>query len=469
MFKNFLSANIYYLISSIFGKGAIFFLLPVITRLLTPAEFGIIDYILVIAAFVYLVAGIETRQGVARFFPETEEHNGKVEIASTQLLFIVGCYFFFVLVSIIFYHVFPLQNISLSLYVSVVAAITMNGIWQNVHSIFRWNFRYKEYAFLEILYFLLVYGGAILFIRQFHFSSEGYFLGMLFGASLTTIIGIYLQRNLLKIKFDKKVLNNLVTYSGPLVFAALAAIASSYVDRIFIKNLMSLKDLGIYGVGFRVASIVLILTVAFQSALTPLIFKHHEDASTPRKLAFLSKVFLFFFVGIIAFFSIFSEILIQFFAPESYKGAEKIVPLIVMSIIFFKVYIFTPGLSIAKKTNIILYIQVITLVLNGVLNYLMIPTYGIQGAAIATLISSVFLLFVNIYFSQQYYYIPYDGIRILFFTLVNIILIVVFYNLKNNIDNLLIQSALILPILLSTVLILFRKEELSKLIDGKLQ
>ena len=461
MFKNLLKANIYYLISSVFGKGLIFFLLPIITRLLTPAEFGIIDYILIIAAFVYLVAGIETRQGVARFLPETTEPDEKINIISTQLLFVVGCYMIFILISVVYYWLFSQQEISFLLYISAVAAITMNGIWQNIHSIFRWDFRYKEYTFLEILYFLLVFGSAIIFIRQFHFSSEGYFLGMLFGAFMTSIIGIYLQRHLFRFEFNQKTLNSLITYSGPLVFAALAAIASSFMDRIFIKKMMTLNDLGIYGVGFRVASVVLILIVAFQSALTPLVFKHYKDPSTPKKLAFLSKVFIYLFIGICFFFYLYSDYLVAFFAPASYSEASQIVPLIVMSIVFFKIYIFAPGLSIAKKTNIILYIQLGALIINGLLNYYLIPLYGIKGAATATLLASFILFCVNLYFSQQYYNIPYDSRRLLgYLFIMSIIVAVLHYLMQKNLMSFALQSLSLVVIMFFSAFLIFKQTEL---------
>ena len=81
---------------------------------------------------------------------------------------------------------------------------------------------------------------------------------------------------------------------------------------------------------------------------------------------------------------------------EAFYGGGIVVAYLVPAILLGNMYIFAPGISIAKKTKFIAYINVTGAALNIILNYFLIPKFGIVGAGTATLltklITSFFLL-----------------------------------------------------------------------------
>ena len=69
-------------------------------------------------------------------------------------------------------------------------------------------------------------------------------------------------------------------------------------------------------------------------------------------------------------------------------------------------YLFTVGLVIAKKTNIIAVINITSGVLNFALNWLLIPLFGVIGSSLAACLSVLANFLISMYYSQKYYFIP---------------------------------------------------------------
>ena len=110
------------------------------------------------------------------------------------------------------------------------------------------------------------------------------------------------------------------------------------------------------------------------------------------------------------------ELLILLTTPEFYLVAN-VIPLLVLALLFSNMYVFMPGIGIRKKTHFIFLISIFAAFINIILNYLLIPIFGILGAALATAIGyfASFLCFV--FFSQKLYYVPHKwlGLMVMFF------------------------------------------------------
>ena len=192
--------------------------------------------------------------------------------------------------------------------------------------------------------------------------------------------------------FSYKFLRKLLAFSLPLVPSGLAVFFSAYLDRFMINKIIGIEAVGVYGVGFRIASLVGILTIGLRGAFMPTIYKYAQDKNTPKKVA---TAFRLFAVGALSFSSIiilFPEFFLEILSTEDYISASSVVPSLVLGIIFAQMYIFTPGMALAKKTGLILIINLVAVTLNFILNFLLIPKFGMLGASFATLCSGAILL-----------------------------------------------------------------------------
>nr|WP_284681740.1 polysaccharide biosynthesis C-terminal domain-containing protein [Adonisia turfae] len=106
--------------------------------------------------------------------------------------------------------------------------------------------------------------------------------------------------------------------------------------------------------------------------------------------------------------SIFSQEILWIVTSPQYYPASKIILFLVPSVLFSGMYIFAPGISLAKKNHFIFWINFLGAILNTLLNWLFIPKFGFVGAAVATLLGTLFVFCAYIILSQRFYYIPYN-------------------------------------------------------------
>jgi O-antigen/teichoic acid export membrane protein len=138
------------------------------------------------------------------------------------------------------------------------------------------------------------------------------------------------------------------------------------------------------------------------------VYSNYKDPRTPVQFA---RVFRYFIAGamvLAASLSVFSREILIVLTTEAYYSAVLVIPFLVVSTFLSGMYVFAPGLGIAKKTKLIASINFVGAFVNVILNIALIPTFGIVGAAVSTLISSIGIFVVNMFASQREYKIPHD-------------------------------------------------------------
>jgi len=181
-----------------------------------------------------------------------------------------------------------------------------------------------------------------------------------------------------------------------------------YIDRIMINHFLSLSDVGLYGMAFRLAGVAGLVMVGFRGALTPLIYKHYKEVGTPKQLALIFRIFIAAALIAFLFLSLFSKEILALLTTESYYAAAPLVTILVPAVLLSNMYIFAPGIGIAKKTHFIVWINVAGAMLNIGLNWLFIPLWGLNGAAFATLLGYSCVFSAYMLFSQHYYFVPHN-------------------------------------------------------------
>jgi O-antigen/teichoic acid export membrane protein len=448
LLKSFIKDSFSYSIPSFFSKGISILLIPLYTRFLSPADYGLFDLFLVFMNIVNLTIAFEITQGVARFYIIENNISDKILYASTAfwfamtsyLIFTTSCIFFssslsfFILGSRDFHDIFEIG----------VVYIFVNGLLQLVQNQFRWqmlSFNFMINSMLHVLFTSII---SVVSIYYFNLGIKGLFLGLLAGALIPLIIGYYQLRKTFIFSFDFKKLYSLLKFTSPLVPASVSVWAISYFDRIIIQYFYGLDDVGIYGIGFRISSSILLLLVGFQTALTPLIYKYYEDKNTPSQIALLFKAFLFFiFLSCLVLISIL-PIGLKYFISSQFLESEKVIVFLVPSVILSQLYIFFPGMSIRAKTKIILYINLFGSLFNVLLNIFLVQHLSYVGASIASLISQFCIFLTFIIFSQKFYFVPHHWKKIISLTIIFFILYFFISFFSSSLDNLLFVKGLII-------------------------
>lgn len=412
MLKSFFKDSLIYSINTFLSRGIGFLLIPLYTSRLLPADYGIIDIFIVFSSFVFIVIPLEISQSVARFFPSIKSLKLKQSYASTAMWFTVTVFCIFEIILFLFEdfanNIITGRVASIVTFRLAVLNIGVSGLFYFFQEQLRWTYKIKQYSIVSLCYTLVTFGVCAYLIVVQDQKINGYFIGMITGGFTLTLLSIYFNHEVYRITIYQKALRRMLGYSIPLVFSSIAVVLSMYVDRVLVSKLMGLSELGIFGVAVRFASITSLIMTGFQSALVPLIYKNYNESTAPADIAKIFRYFLLFSFVLCCFLVSFSKEMIVVLTNPNYYDAWSIIPIIAISNVLSIMYIFIPGLSIAKKTAIIAYINIGGAILNIILNFALIPFWGIHGAALSTLITYFILFLLNYHFSQKYYMIPFD-------------------------------------------------------------
>ena len=285
MLRSFLKDSAIYSIPAFISRGLSLFFVPIYTRVLSPADYGSLDLLTVFGGFVNLTIALEVSQGVARFYPSEQDPERKVAFSSSAFWFTLACYSIFALSMLAHTDtlaVLIIGQVGLeSAFQISILNIWATGLLNLAQNQFRWELRSKEYATVSLLMLFVTAGISLLFTFGLGWGLEGLLLGMLSGSLIGAMLGLWWLRESFRFRFNSACLFEMLAFSTPLVFSGVAVWLSLYIDRLMINHFLTVEDVGLYGIGYRLASIAGLLMVGFQGALTPLVYTNYRNADTP--------------------------------------------------------------------------------------------------------------------------------------------------------------------------------------------
>lgn len=411
MIQSFIKNSAIYTIATVLTRGIAIFLVPIYTRYLTPAEYGIIDYFMILASIINLTIALEISQAVVRYYQDAVGIEEKRNYVATAFLFTSFVYVLYFLISFIFAS--ELSSLFLDdkhmseLFMIASGAIATNGIFYFVQNQLKFEIRPKDFAIASIVNVTVLASVALYLLVVAGLKVESIFIAQVVANIVSSILAVYMARSSYGFVFVYVKFKEMITLSYPLVFSGIAVFIALYVDRIAIKSLLGLEALGVYGLAYRFASVAGLVMIGFQSSLMPLIYKHYKEENTPKDISKIFNIFSIIALFVVAGSIVFSKEIIIFFTTEAFYGASNLIAILVLAVFFSNMYIFAPGIGIAKKTKLTLAITIIGAILNTILNYTLIPIFGLMGSALATLISAIitFLLYAKL--AYEYYFVPY--------------------------------------------------------------
>ncbi len=418
MLHRFLRDSAIYALSAALSRGIAIVLIPIYTRFLLPSEYGTLDLLMIVATVANYLVVLEISQGLARVYADARTDADKRSCVSSAAWFVVASYVVFVVIAQALAPAIATalldsrqQTIEIRF---MVLAIAMNGIYYLLLDLLRWQIQPKRHALASIVSSMVSAGVGTVAVVVADLGVVGVLAGQIAGATVGIGLTIALggARHWSR-HFDLQRIGEMLRYSTPQVISSTAAFASLYIDRLFVKELLSLDDLGVYGVGARIASLVALLMAGFQSGYIPLVFQNHAAPETPAQMA---RAFRYFLVGgmtIALFLSGYSRELLWLFATEQYQGAWPIIPVLATAMMLANMYIFVPGVFIAKRTGYVAAANVCAALLNAVCILVLLPRFGMIGAALSTLVSSLLLFLFYVAINARLYPIPFSWARIL--------------------------------------------------------
>jgi O-antigen/teichoic acid export membrane protein len=470
--KSFLKDALIYTIPTILSRGIAILLLPIYTRIATPAELGALDLFLIFGNIVALTVALEISQGIARYIPEITDGKQRLAYSSTGLYFTFFMYAFFFIFAFSFYlelnHFITGKAEYAQFFQLALVYIALNGFFYYFQNQLRFEGNSVGYAIVSVFYATTNLASAFIFGIVYDLGLTAILYSMIVSVLFSSLLGFFLLRKSFGFVFKPDLLKQLLMFSMPLVPASMLVFVSLYIDRYMINLLLDLESVGLYGVAVRLASAASLVMIGFQMAITPLIYKHYNEPETPQNLAVIFKYFVIFATLFFLVYSLVIEELLHLLTTPEFYVVANVIPILVLALLFSNMYVFMPGIGIRKKAHLIFLISLVAAVLNVVLNYLLIPIFGILGSALATAVG-YFLAFLSfVFFSQKLYFVPHKWFGLVFIFIMTLIFVYLYFSYLNDLEFLqTVFSRLLFVIVFFASIFKFNLISLSELLNIK--
>jgi len=350
---------------------------------------------------------------LSRRFYDYDNIDNRKKVASTALFFVMAYSMVLTCLLCFFSKDISSALFKTTLYRNIVMLGLVAAFFQALifipQTMIRLNQKPILYVALSLGRILFLIAFAVLFLVVLKKGLLGLYQALLL-VSIAAFI-IYITATIKNFRFDFSFfeLKHLL-YLGLAFFPALLLtwiIESS--DRYILNIFTDLSAVGIYSIGYKIGQISMLLVKSFYLAWVPIIFSIVKLDNASRIFGKIATYFVLFSALFIFSLSIFAKELIWLLTSNEYASAYKIISIISLAYLFYGLYVyFLTGVLIKKKLYNLPIVLFIGAILNIGLNILLIPRFGISGAAIATLVSYMVIAFLTYFFSQKDYYIVYE-------------------------------------------------------------
>jgi len=381
-----------YLFGDILRYSVSLIMLPIYTRYLTPEDYGIVELLSMLIDITAIIFGARVAQAVFRYYCMTDDaHSRKSIIASALLLGAIfdglGAIVISLLSTPLAIAIFSDASFSEYIFLYAVTLFLLPFIEIPLAHI-----RAEQRPWLFLSYSAMKLCIQVSLNIYFVVYMEMHVQGVVYSAVISSaimaafLVGYSLPR--CGMSASLKTARKLFSFSIPLKLATLGSFYLTFGDRYILNIFSDLSEVGIYSLGYKFGFIfTLIAWTPFEKLWDSEKYHTYEKANAKQiyQKTFLYISSILIFAGLCI--SLFTKDLLFIMSDPSFHDAYKIVPIIIMAYIFQAWMKFCDlGILLKKKTMQIAQAEMLAAAVITVAYFTLIPSFGMLGAAWATLI-----------------------------------------------------------------------------------
>ncbi|MEY6432182.1 oligosaccharide flippase family protein [Thioalkalicoccus limnaeus] len=435
-----------YGVSSILGRLLNYLLVPVLTYIFAPSEFGIVAEFYAYMGFlaVLLLFGLETGYFRFRALGDWPAET----VLQTVLRFLLLANLVFVLTVFVLRE--PIADLlrhpdQTHLIWWCAAILAFDAIGAVAFARLRAEERAVRFATIKLIEIAINLGLTLFFVyvcrRAFEADPTSWLgslwdprigIGYVFlanlGASLVKLMLLAPQFRSSGGRFEPALFRRLVRYSLPMVIIGFAGVTNEMLDRAALKYLLpydadtNMAQLGIYSAAYKLAMLMTLFIQAFRYAAEPFFFGYAKQQDARAIYALVLNWFVISCVFVFLFVTLFIDVF-QYFIGRDYREGLVVVPILLLANLLLGIYI---NLSIwYKLTDRTLMGAAVALIGSAITVILLlwwVPRYGYLGAAWAHLVCYGSMALISYLLGRRFYPVPYDLRRVLGYPAYGVIL-----------------------------------------------
>lgn len=397
-------STVWYTVGNLFSRSIGFILLPFYSNLIPTVDFA--DYSLVMSAYLVLSAVYQAglHYSLTKYYLEAKDDNSRNNIFSTLFTLIIVW-------SLLLSTLFTLNAEGISNIILGSSGKTMLIII-SVWMLFADTFFYTAVHLLKVLelsgkvaVYTAIYSVVnlllnVLLVFIFKWNVTGILTAQIVSAVILSFIILPLLKQYYKPVFDFGLLPPMLLFSLPLLLSDLFSNMVDVIDRFILNHFLDKTAVGLYSFSYRVAMVMNVFVISFRTAWTPYSLRlFNEDKNYPE--VFGKSMTKFVALSLLVFLMVSSLIddafRFSFFGFNifnmRYEPGTVIIPFILLGYVlgglasFYTIYPYVSG-----RSHHFLISEAIGFIVNFILNIILVPRFGIIGAAAATTLSLLAVL-----------------------------------------------------------------------------
>lgn len=390
-YKSLALNTLIFTIGTFSSKILVFILVPIYTNALSKSEFSTGDLLIQIANLLIPFVTLGITNSIIRFGLD-KNYNNKDVFSTGIYVVLVGSFFMVIATP------FLSLNKTISQYAYLLCIFTLVSSYKLLCNQFvRAKGNIALFALDGFLSTLLTLIFTILFLIVFEWGVTGYLMATICSDIITGLFLFFVDHLYRYVKWEKirrSTAKAMVKYAVPMIPNTISWWIINVSDRYLVNEMLGGDINGLYAIAYKVPSMIVLISGIFMDAWQVSAFDNTSPREQERFFSIICNAYqtLIFLAssGLI----IFSKIMTMILTSRAFYESWRYIPLLIMSTIFSCLVTFLGSIyMVEKKSNMILLTTIMGAVVNVVLNLILIPIFGANGAGFSTFVS-YFIIFV---------------------------------------------------------------------------
>jgi O-antigen/teichoic acid export membrane protein len=409
--------------SAVYGFGTLVarvlavLLLPLYTRYLSRADYGQIEVLIALSAVLVTVAQAGMKGAFFRFYFEARDDAERVRVVRTA--------FWFTMASSTAVLVAGLAlgaEVSRLLFATAehdgLVRASFVGFWaamnyEQMGSLFRVEKRPVGFVTATLANVAITIAATVVLLVVFDQGAMGVIVGSFTGTLAVYAVLLVYRRFQLGLQLDRALLREMNRFGLPLMPSGLFLWGMNFSDRFFLVKLAGEEEVGLYSIGVRLSSAILLVVTAFRTAWPAFAHSIEDDQEARRTYGFVMTYAVYVTCWLALALSLLAPWLLRLLTQPDFYDAENVVAPLAFASAAFAAYVVSQiGTHRAGRTRSNWLVTGAGAAVNVALNLALIPPFERMGAAIATLATYVTIFVLMAWRAQRVYRVPYQWRRI---------------------------------------------------------
>lgn len=442
-YKKLMGNTIIFAIGNMGSRIINILLVPLYTFYLSTDEYGSIDLITVTVSMLLPVFSLSIYNGVLRFTMDKGFDNEEV-ITNGLVITVVGSVVAAVILFPLLYQIDSFKEYIGSFYILLILNLFQSLFAQFTRAIGK----IKEYSINGILTTFVTASLSVLFLAEFHMGVRGYLLASIIGIALSNTY-LFITTNFHRYFFTNKIkistMVHMIKYSAPLIPNSLSLWVTNSLNRYFILYFIGASGNGLFAVANKIPNIISVMYLVFSQALQLSVIEVYEKGSQTRIFGSVFDKFASLMLIGTSGILIFLRFVFGFLVSPDFYAAWNYVPFLLLAALFSSFSGFLGTIYIgAKNTNGVFRTSIIGAIINILLNFLLVPILGINGAGISSMVSYLVIWILRIMDTNKLANFHFKVKRVVPSLFIIMLQIVLLYTVSNDTTQLSLSILLFL-------------------------